>query len=244
MLSIITPVYNGEKFIKENIESIKALTIPFEHIIIDGASTDNTLKIISEYPHIKLFQQEGKAGMYQAIHQGFERSTTDYICWVNCDDRVVKEGFELMYQTIQSQKLDLVYSDSILHHVNIQIKQKVHGVPFGKFFMKAGYLPFVQPSSIYRKNLYSKVGGLDYQKFRIIGDRELFTRMAQIKEAKIKYLPTVSTIFLKHGDSLGDNNFELYQVELAKAPKNENKVYPLLFKSLTLIRKLNAFFDR
>ena len=46
MLSIITPVLNGEKFIEKNIISIQELSIPFEHIIVDGGSTDGTIDIL------------------------------------------------------------------------------------------------------------------------------------------------------------------------------------------------------
>ena len=124
--------------------------------------SSKTLKILSEYPHLKVYQQNGREGMYQAIHQGFEKSSMDYICWVNCDDKVIKEGFEKMYETIVIEKLDLVYSDSILVYTGNQKNQKVRGLPFGKYFMKSGFLPFVQPSSIYRKELYQKSGGLNY----------------------------------------------------------------------------------
>ena len=46
MISIVTPVLNGAKFIEKNIQSIQKLTIPFEHIIVDGGSTDDTLNIV------------------------------------------------------------------------------------------------------------------------------------------------------------------------------------------------------
>jgi len=71
MLSIVTPVLNGIKFIQNNIESIQKLSINYEHIIVDGGSTDGTVELVSKYPHIKLLHQNDKTGMYGAIHQGF-----------------------------------------------------------------------------------------------------------------------------------------------------------------------------
>ena len=48
MISIITPVLNSSKFIQSNIESIEKLSIPYEHIIVDGGSTDGTIEIINK----------------------------------------------------------------------------------------------------------------------------------------------------------------------------------------------------
>ena len=234
MLSIITPVRNGEKFIRENIESIQKLSIPYEHIIIDGNSTDNTCGIVNEYSHIKLIQQKGSEGMYQAIHQGFEMATADLITWINCDDVVVKEGYELMYKYIsKNSKIDLVYSDSYLDYVHENRKEKVQGLWFGKMLLRHGFLGFVQPSSVYRKQLYIDCGGLNFQKFKIIGDKDLFMRMALKSKRQFKYLSKVSTLFRKHGDSLGDRNQELYNIEKAHFL---NKV-PLHVKILLLSTK-------
>ena len=58
MLSIITPVLNGEKFIEKNIISIQELSIPFEHIIVDGGSTDGTIDILKKFKHISVVNQK------------------------------------------------------------------------------------------------------------------------------------------------------------------------------------------
>ena len=67
MISIVTPVLNGEKYIKYNIESIKKLTIPYEHIVVDGGSTDQTLNIVKKYSNIQILHQRENSGMYGAI---------------------------------------------------------------------------------------------------------------------------------------------------------------------------------
>lgn len=229
MLSIITPVRNGEKFIRSNIESILDLRIPYEHIVVDGNSTDNTIKIVHEYPHIRVVQQYGNEGMYQAIHQGFELATGELITWINCDDLIIKKGYEMMYQTIDSDtKTDLIYSNGILRYT-VENKDKIiKGRRFGKLLMKGGYIPFVQPSFICRKELYEAVGGFSYRQFKIIGDKDLFCRMARYSNSKFTYLNANSSIFLKHGNSLGDNNRELYLAEKTKSSEVKNLFYTFL----------------
>ena len=60
--------------------------------------------------------------------------------------------------------------------------------------MKAGVVPFVQPSVMYSKKAYFEIGGLNYDKFRLIGDRDLFQRMAHNKD--ISFLFMTTPIFL------------------------------------------------
>ena len=238
MLSIITPVYNGGKFIKKNIEAIQKLSIPFEHIIVDGGSTDDTLDILEDYPHLKVYQQDGKEGMYQAIHQGFKVAKGPYICWVNCDDRVVPEGFEKMYKIISKNKANLVYGDSVMHWTQKNEKELKRGIHFGKFLLNSGRLPFIQPSSIYTKQLYLDAGELRYKKFRIIGDKDLFVRMSKVDNFQAIYVPIVSSIFLKHGNSLGDNNHDLYLQELEHCPSKKNIIYPMIYHGSLIFQRI------
>lgn len=238
MISIITPVFNGGKFIRENIESVKRLKIPFEHIIIDGGSTDNTLDILEEYDHLKVMQQVGKAGMYQAIHQGFEAAKGLVICWVNCDDRVVQNGFEKMYQKITKSDSNFVYSDSIMHWTGENRKILKQGLHFGKFLLNSGRLPFIQPSSMYTKKLYQDAGELKFDTFKIIGDKDLFVRMSKVTNFKATYISEVSSVFLKHGNSLGDTNQERYQAELKLCPNKKNIIYPMVYHGTLFVQKL------
>ena len=86
--SIITPVFNGATFIEETIKSIIDQKFrDFEYIIIDGASTDGTQKIVTKHlSKIDKFISEKDEGMYDAIDKGIKISKGKYILWVNSDD--------------------------------------------------------------------------------------------------------------------------------------------------------------
>jgi len=206
MLSIITPVLNGVRFIEKNILSIQKLTIPFEHIIVDGGSTDGTLKIVKKYPHLKLVYQKEKTGMYGAIDMGFSITKGEYICWVNSDDQIISNSFERLYYFAQQRKFDFVCSDGIVKDINTNRRIAIRGTRFVKYFLKQGYFPFLQPSTIYTSELYQRVDGLNFNNYKICGDMDLFYRMSLISTAKFGYIPMESTIFIKHGNSLGDLN--------------------------------------
>ena len=217
MLSIITPVLNGSKFIESNILSIVSLNIPFEHIIVDGGSTDGTLEIASRYPHLKILHQNENSGMYGAVHQGILESRGDYICYVNSDDQVMKFGFEKMYELISGdQTIDLVYSNGYFYFIDTSLLIPVFGKGCFRYFMTHNILPFLQPSTIYSKSRYFQVGGFRYDKFKLIGDFDLFQRFALLKNFRVKYLPLFSTIFIRRNDSLFYKNLDKLEIEQKK----------------------------
>ena len=109
MISIVTPVLNGAKYISINIESIAKLSIPYEHIIVDGGSDDGTQNIVEGYSNVKLISQTKNNGMYGAIHQGFELAKGDYLSWVNSDDQIIAAGYEMMYNRAKIKNTDFIY---------------------------------------------------------------------------------------------------------------------------------------
>lgn len=84
--SVITVSYNQGEFIKDTIESVLAQKYAnFEHIIVDAGSTDNTLEILRQYPHLK-WTSEPDRGQSHGLNKGFARATGDIIAWINSDD--------------------------------------------------------------------------------------------------------------------------------------------------------------
>ncbi|TMM29148.1 glycosyltransferase [Polaribacter aestuariivivens] len=236
MLTIVTPTLNSVNFLENNINSIKKLTIPFEHIIVDGGSSDGTLEIIKKHPHVKLINQTEKLGMYHAISLGFEKAKGEFITWVNSDDVVVKEGFEKMYEVLKSNKCDFVYSDSIFNFIKKGKKTRISGSRFPKFILKNKIMPFVQPSTMYTKNLYEKIGGLNYLKFKLAGDLDMFRRFSIEKGIRFKYLNIVSTEFLKYGESLGDINIKAMRREVINMEGKTNVLSKIIIRIILLMR--------
>ncbi|BAZ10235.1 glycosyltransferase involved in cell wall biogenesis [Calothrix sp. NIES-4071] len=90
MISIITPVYNGEKYIEACIKAVINQNCPdAEHIIVDGASTDKTVEIIKLYadiyPHIRWISEKDK-GQPDAMNKGIAMAKGEIISFLNVDD--------------------------------------------------------------------------------------------------------------------------------------------------------------
>ena len=88
LVSIITVVYNGEKYLEQTIQSVINQTYKnIEYIIIDGGSTDGTLDIVKQYEgHIAYWVSEPDKGLYDAMNKGIGLAKGELIGMINSDD--------------------------------------------------------------------------------------------------------------------------------------------------------------
>lgn len=97
LISVIMPVYNGELYLKEAIESILAQTFAdFEFIIIDDGSTDNTADIINSYKdqRIKYFRNDVNQGVAKSLNKGLETAQAEFIARMDADDISLPSRFQ------------------------------------------------------------------------------------------------------------------------------------------------------
>lgn len=119
-VSVITPTYNREKYIKKCIDSVLNQTLKdIEFIIIDDGSTDNTSKIISEYTdsRIKYVKQENQ-GIGKSRNNGVKLAKGEYIVFLDSDDYLEQDALEKMYKKALDENLDIVVSDYYDFYLN------------------------------------------------------------------------------------------------------------------------------
>jgi len=89
-ISIVTVVYNGEKYLEQTLKSVISQTYDnIEYIIIDGQSQDNTLNIIKQYEeYISIWKSEKDYGIYDAMNKGIDLATGDFIWFINAGDEI------------------------------------------------------------------------------------------------------------------------------------------------------------
>lgn len=115
LVSIITPTYNSEKYIRETIQSVQNQTYPsWEMIIVDDCSTDNTIQIIEEIQktdaRIRLVKSEKNAGPAISRNKGIERATGKYMTFLDADDIWFEDFIQNSIETIQKQGVHFVFS--------------------------------------------------------------------------------------------------------------------------------------
>lgn len=112
-ISIVTVTYNCQDVIEETIKSIIEQTYyNFEYIIIDGASKDNTLKIINRYScHIDKIISEPDKGIFDAMNKSLNYITGDYVIFINAGDRLINNHIIADIFEGKEYTQDLIYGD-------------------------------------------------------------------------------------------------------------------------------------
>ena len=118
-ISIITASYNYEDYIRETIESVIAQTYSdWEMIIVDDGSKDSSVEVIKSYcekdERIKLFQHEGgvNRGLVETVKLGVEKSTSDWIVFLESDDTITPDYLQTKLEIIKSNpSVKFVFND-------------------------------------------------------------------------------------------------------------------------------------
>lgn len=101
MISIVLPVYNGEKYLRESLDSILKQTVSdWELIIVDDCSTDGSLKIAKEYAakdsRIQVIHNEKNSKLPHSLNVGFATSKGEYLTWTSDDNRFLPKALGKM----------------------------------------------------------------------------------------------------------------------------------------------------
>jgi glycosyltransferase involved in cell wall biosynthesis len=227
-VSIITVSFNSAKTIADTIESVLSQDYPeIEYIIIDGNSSDDTVKIICQYENrISKWISEKDQGMYDAMNKGIAIATGDVIGILNSDDvymntHVISE----MMALLQEKNAQVVFADLILVDQNddnkvLRYYDSSHFHP-DKF--RWGWMP-AHPTVFVRRELYHAVGQFSTT-YQIAADYEMLIRMLAIRKAPYAYLPKPVVRMRSGGASTAglSRNWILNQ-EIVRACK-ENGIY-------------------
>ena len=122
LVSIILPVKNGEKYIKNCIESILTQTYKnFELLIINDGSTDNTEEYCEVYkkdPRVMLYSHEN-IGLPQTLNKGLSLCKGEYVTWISHDNIFYKEAIETMKDALDKfEDTDYVYASYKVHGID------------------------------------------------------------------------------------------------------------------------------
>lgn len=128
-LSIIVPVYNAEPYIAACAKSLFEQTLEqIEFIFVDDGSTDKSVEILNNtlvayenrMGHVQLIRHSENKGSATARNTGLLHAGGEYIGWVDSDDWVEPQMFEVLYQQAEAGKLDLVWCDFYIVDSNLQ----------------------------------------------------------------------------------------------------------------------------
>jgi glycosyltransferase involved in cell wall biosynthesis len=159
-ISVLTTVYNGEKFLKETIMSVLNQTFKnFEYIFVDDGSTDQTKKIIRSFkdPRIKYFyygKNKGYENLHNVVNFGLKECNGKYIARLDADDLCSKKRLEIQFNYLEAHpKIFMVGSSAQLINEKGKIIGKMMKKPWPSKVIKwtIGFNnPFIHSSVIFR----------------------------------------------------------------------------------------------
>lgn len=245
--SIVTVTYNSERFIHSCLDSVCSQDfLDYEHIIVDGNSSDSTVDIVSKFSNPRLsFVSEPDSGIYDAMNKGILLSRGSFVGFLNSDDffktsTVLSE----MYASLFATGADICYSDIdyIFSSSPYKVSRHWSSKAFKRNFLSSGSFP-PHPSFYCRLSLLRDINGFN-QTFTLAADFDLMLRLLIDKRLIHTYLPTTSVAMRLGGatnnsmKNIAIQNFEI----LVSLFSLLHPLTSIRYYSLRLFRRLFQHF--
>lgn len=193
-ISVITVTFYSGKTVRDTIESVLQQSWhEVDYIIVDGASTDDTLSIAKEYVpksdgRMRIVSEPDK-GIYDAMNKGLQMASGDVVGFLNSDDYFTSDDvLERVAETFQDENVDAVYGD--VHYVSPNDTTKRMRYYSSRFFsrplMRFGFMP-AHPSFYCKRSIYAEYGGFDIS-YRIAADFENLLRLIYVNRIRTCYI--------------------------------------------------------
>ncbi len=179
-VSIITAVRNGAGTIEATLRSVTQQTHPdIEHVVIDGASTDETVALVGAAPTRALrLLSEPDRGVYDAFNKGLKLASGDIVAFLNCGDTYYsREVVAQVAERFAAAELDAVFGDVIMvdaKNTSVAVRH-YRSSRFKPSRLAYGFMP-AHPTLFLRRAVYERHGGYD-PSYRIAGDFEFVARI-------------------------------------------------------------------
>tara|TARA_Y100000782_G_C10175466_1_gene261641 strand:- start:303 stop:1046 length:744 start_codon:yes stop_codon:yes gene_type:complete len=241
-ISIITICYNAARTVEKAVKSVLSQTYPdVEYIVVDGNSTDHTLKVLNRYKQeIDVLISEPDKGLYDAINKGIQHASGDYIGLVHADDSLMTvDVIEKVAEQLKAAELpDVLYGDIIYSKPEGKIfrnwKAGVHSIEK----WKTGWM--TPHTSLFIKRSRFKDWGNYRLDLGTAADYELMLRYFVKHKCSVIYLPEYIVNMQVGGASnvsVG-NRLKANKSDLKAWEINEIKPHPM-FRLLKPLRKFN-----
>jgi glycosyltransferase involved in cell wall biosynthesis len=200
LVSVITAAYNNEQFLGEAIQSILAQTYPnFEMIVVDDASTDQTLVVARRYAavdsRVRVLANERRMGAAGARNRGVREARGEFIAILDADDVALPERLAITVPVLLDHpEAAVVGSGRIVIDEEGEfttVERRLFGSQEEvRRALREGRAPVVHSSALVRASAMREVGGYD-EFFRYAHDMDLWTRLADRHEILVLPEPVV-----------------------------------------------------
>ncbi|ABD06253.1 Glycosyl transferase, family 2 [Rhodopseudomonas palustris HaA2] len=227
-LSIVTVTYNSAATLSDTLNSVRSQTFrDFEHIVVDGGSTDGTLDILNAAGSSVRWISEPDKGIYDAMNKGIGMARGRWIHLLNSDDYYASD--DVLARIVPKLKEDAVnYCDLIRADANGG--RVVQRFPFRKWPLYfSAYLP--HPSLVVSAAQYGAVGTYDVG-FRVAADHDMILRL--VDRFPANHIPVEMTVMRQDGVSA--TNLDLSMREFGMVLQKHRLPEPLITAIMAIRR--------
>jgi glycosyltransferase involved in cell wall biosynthesis len=192
-ISIVTATYNSAATIRDTLTSIQAQDHPdIEHIIVDGGSTDGTLDIVDDFPHVAKLISGKDEGIYDAMNKGISVATGQVVGILNSDDIYTDATVLTTVSTVFADPAVMTtFAD--LQYVHFDDLNRVKRTwitgPLHKKSFYYGWMP-PHPTFFVRREVYDRAG-LFNTELHSAADYEIMLRILVKHGFSSRYIPRV-----------------------------------------------------
>ena len=194
-ITVVTPSFNQGQFVEETIRSILLQGYPnLEYLILDGASTDNSVEVIKKYaPWLSYWVSEPDRGQSHAINKGMNQASGEIVAWLNSDDLYLSGALERVARIWHKQQTHWVVGKIRVGEFLESAETKTLRLSSSRKFLEIAAFwlvrernlrTFTQPEVFMSLRAWKAVGGLS-ENLNIAMDYHLWAKLAAIG-----YVPT------------------------------------------------------
>lgn len=243
-ISIITVCKNSADTMYKCIDSVVNQSYSnIEYIIIDGASSDDTLNIVQSFGNkITNFISEPDNGIFDAMNKGIAHSTGDYVIFLNADDYFISNNsieYTVKFIIYNTQShYDIYYGKVLIFDNQSGIGNLWNASKASRFSLYRASLP--HPATIYKKGSFEKCGVFNTT-YKVASDYEWFMRAIVKYKLKFKRIDLIITLFNKGGISTKKDHTDLIQNEKERVRKTYFSFLERLYYNIRWFIKKNLF---
>ena len=212
-LSVVTPCYNAIRYIRNCVESVRYACkgMDYEHIVVDGLSSDGTVEYLREQSDIRLVSEKD-SGMYDALNKGIAMARGEIIGHLNSDEQYSRRGLLAAWAALDDKNLDAVMSPTVMLNGRLEFMQLFNQVVRPTVRDVHWHMPVQSCSLLYRKVLWDREP-YDTQ-YRLISDHVWFRKQMELG-LRLAVSREPIGIFVWHGDNLSSTQAHLEENALA-----------------------------
>ncbi len=235
-ISILTPSYNSKPFIERAINSVQTQKYQnWEHIIVDGESTDGSVEIIKKFPSIHWVSEADK-GQSDAMNKAFQMSSGDIIGYLNADDFYEERIFSKVSAYFEKYSECQFLTGKLIKIENEKREIRVPEIKLRSILeLRKKKFPLNPVSYFYRREVQESLGDFPTGNHLTM---DYWFLLRVYKDYEIHYLDEIFGYFDSHGKNKTSTHPSFISlVKLREEFLEQNSILATQFKFRRMIRK-------